>query len=158
MSKKRIFYFALLALFAVLVFKSCGTQERPLFQTSAFTIIPANGEPTVFKAEVAGSESEQAYGLMFAESLPEDFGMIFTFPTPRQATFWMKNTLIPLDLLFIAPNGIISHIVHMAEPGNLTPIPSKGLVIAVIEINGGIARKLKLKVGDKVISPVIKVE
>jgi uncharacterized membrane protein (UPF0127 family) len=152
---KRLFYLSIFALALFLVF-GAGSEDRPMFQMSRFSIVPAEGAPIPFEAEVALSPSEQAYGLMFARSMPEGRGMIFPFTPPSQATFWMKNTYIPLDIIFVAPGGSISHITENAKPHDLTPIQSPGKVAAVIELIGGTAKKHKIQVGDKVESPVIK--
>lgn len=77
--------------------------------------------------------------------------MIFPHDPPREANFWMKNTLIPLDLLFIGPNRRIIRIAHEAKPESLSPIHSGGKVISVIEIQGGLSRKLGIHEGDKII-------
>ncbi|MDD4615773.1 MAG: DUF192 domain-containing protein [Alphaproteobacteria bacterium] len=123
---------------------------------SNFTVVRQNGTSVLFKAEVALSPSEQAYGLMFAKKLETDTGMIFPFPEPKPASFWMKNTFIPLDLLFIKTDGTIAKIVASARPKDETPMSSPGLVTAVIEINGGLSKKMGIREGDKVFSPVIK--
>jgi uncharacterized membrane protein (UPF0127 family) len=93
---------------------------------------------------------------MFVQSMPADAGMIFPYDPPRDVAFWMKNTLIPLDMLFISPDGRIGRIVAEARPQDVTPIDSQGDVIAVIELNGGTAKKDGIAVGDKAISAAIK--
>jgi len=100
--------------------------------------------------EVARSAEEQARGLMFRESLAPDRGMIFPYETPTDASFWMKNTLIPLDLVFVRPNGTVGRVAANAVPMSLEPIPSLEPISAVIEIAGGRAEELKIKEGDKV--------
>jgi hypothetical protein len=135
---------------------SGGVESRPSFEQSSFSIINAKGERFSFKAEVAQSKKEQAYGLMFMRSMPEDKGMIFTFSPPSEAVFWMKNTLIPLDILFVRPDGTIGLIVASAQPQDMTPIRSQEPISAVIEINGGLSKKVGLETGDKVESPIIQ--
>lgn len=87
---------------------------------------------------------------MFRQSLAPDRGMIFPFAKPQRATFWMKNTLIPLDLVFIRSNGTIANIAANAEPMNLGIISSDGPVTAVLEIAGGRAAQLGIHAGDRV--------
>lgn len=103
-----------------------------------------------FKVEVARTGAEQARGLMFRTHLGADRGMIFPMSPPRFASFWMKNTLIPLDMLFIRSDGTIANIAARAVPHSLEPVSSSEPVGAVLEIEGGRAAKLGLKPGDRV--------
>lgn len=103
-----------------------------------------------FTMEVARTPEQQAKGLMFRESLAPDRGMIFPYDPPTDASFWMKNTLIPLDLVFVRPNGTVGRVAAEAVPMSLDPIPSLEPISAVIEIAGGRAAELKIKEGDKV--------
>lgn len=103
-----------------------------------------------FKVEVAATPAEQARGLMFRTRLGPDEGMIFPMDPPRGASFWMKNTVIPLDLIFIAPDGRISNISANAVPYDLNPRTSTGLVKGVLELAGGRAAELGIAPGDKV--------
>jgi uncharacterized membrane protein (UPF0127 family) len=113
-------------------------------------ILTAGGQTHAFKVEVARSESEQARGLMFRDKLAPDGGMIFQMNPPRPASFWMKNTVIPLDLIFIRPDGTIARISAEAVPYSLEPIDSGEPVSAVLEIAGGRAAELGISEGDKV--------
>ncbi len=106
-----------------------------------------------FTIEVATTQQEQALGLMFRRSLPENAGMLFLYDPPQPAAMWMKNTLIPLDMVFIAPDGRVLRIESNAEPLSTTVIPSEGDISAVLELNGGEADKIGLRRGDKVIYP-----
>jgi uncharacterized membrane protein (UPF0127 family) len=110
----------------------------------------ASGKTHYFKVEVARSESEQARGLMFRDALAPDGGMIFPMNPPRPASFWMKNTVISLDLIFIRPDGVIARIAAEAVPYSLEPIDSGEPVSAVLEIAGGRAAELGISEGDKV--------
>lgn len=103
-----------------------------------------------FKVEVAGTEEEQAKGLMFRTEMGADEGMIFPMDPPRGASFWMRNTVIPLDLIFVGPDGRISNIAANAIPYNETPLTSVGPVKAVLELNGGRAAQLGIVAGDRV--------
>lgn len=106
-----------------------------------------------FNIEVMVTDQERALGLMFRRSLPEDGGMLFIYDPPQPATMWMRNTLIPLDIVFISVDGCVHRIESNAEPFSETLIPSDGDVAAVLELNGGEADKIGLKRGDKVIYP-----
>jgi uncharacterized protein len=115
----------------------------------ALTIAARSGTHR-FTVEVARTQDEQARGLMFRRSLAPDRGMIFPYNPPRQVAFWMKNTLIPLDMVFIRPDGTIGRIASNAVPMSLEPVPSIDPVSAVLEIAGGRAAELGFNVGDKV--------
>lgn len=106
-----------------------------------------------FDIEVALTQAQQMQGLMNRESLAEDAGMLFMFNEEAERGFWMKNTLIPLDLIFIKKGGYIHHIHSNAKPHDLTSIKSHGPVIAVLEINGGLSKKQNINVGDNVHHP-----
>lgn len=103
-----------------------------------------------FQVEVARTPEEQARGLMYRTSLAEDRGMIFPMIPPRFASFWMKNTYIPLDLIFIRTDGTIARIAANAVPEDLSPIPSGEPVAAVLEIAGGGAARQGIAEGDRV--------
>lgn len=104
----------------------------------------------VFRVEVARTSAEQAQGLMFRTSMTDSEGMVFPMNPPRDASFWMKNTVIPLDLIFVGPDRRILNIAASAVPYSLDPIPSAGPVAAVLEINGGLAARLGIAPGDRV--------
>ena len=108
--------------------------------------------PVSFKVEIADNDAERERGLMCRVDMADDRGMIFDFEPPRSEQFWMKNTVLPLDMLFVGPNGRIVEIVKQAKPFDETAVPTHGPVLAraVIEINGGLADKLGLKAGDQV--------
>ncbi|ATY31937.1 DUF192 domain-containing protein [Sphingomonas psychrotolerans] len=111
--------------------------------------------PRQFNVEVARTTAEQERGLMFRTNIPADGGMIFIpYPAagggPREASFWMKNTPTPLDILFIRPDGTIAAIAANAIPYSETPAKSGEPVNAVLEINGGKAAELGIAPGDKV--------
>lgn len=114
----------------------------------------AQGEQ-VFRIEIAATPEEQRRGLMFRQSLAEDAGMLFPFPQPRQAHFWMRNTFIALDLLFIAPDGRIESIRADAVPHDETTLSSRGEVIAVLEIPAGEAARRGIAPGDRVLHPAL---
>ena len=103
-----------------------------------------------FTVEVARTTEEQAMGLMYRSALAPDRGMIFPFDKPQQASFWMKNTLIPLDMIFIRADGSIANIEANTVPLSLQPVYSSGEVSAVLELAGGRSAQLGLGPGDKV--------
>ena len=103
-----------------------------------------------FKIEVADTPAERSYGLMNRTDLKPNAGMLFVFEDVSFQEFWMKDTLIPLDILFIDAHGKITHIVENAKPNDLTPLPSGGPVKAALEILGGQSGKLGIKKGDLV--------
>ena len=110
-------------------------------------------ESTMLTVELALTQTQQIQGLMNRTSMPEDAGMLFIFNKEIERGFWMKNTLIPLDMIFVKKNGLIHHIHPNAKPNDLTSVKSNGPVIAVLEINGGMAKKLGIKVGDIINHP-----
>jgi uncharacterized membrane protein (UPF0127 family) len=103
-----------------------------------------------FTVEVARTPEQQAQGLMHRQSLAPDRGMLFPYEPPQNASFWMKNTLIPLDIVFIRENGTVALIAANTVPLSLDPISSLEPVAAVLEIAGGRAAELGIQVGDKV--------
>jgi uncharacterized membrane protein (UPF0127 family) len=103
-----------------------------------------------FTVEIARTQQEQATGLMNRSELAPDRGMIFPFDPPRDASFWMKNTLIPLDMIFVRTDGSIANIAANTVPLSLEPVLSEGPVGAVLELAGGRAAELGIKPGDKV--------
>ena len=106
-----------------------------------------------FTVEVADDPAEQAQGLMHRTSMPLGAGMYFVNNRPRSTSFWMRNTLIPLDMLFIDATGVVKHIHHDAVPLDETPIPGGDGILTVLEINGGLAARLGIEVGSFVRHP-----
>ncbi|HSV04328.1 MAG TPA: DUF192 domain-containing protein [Phenylobacterium sp.] len=118
------------------------------------TIVTARG-PARFKVEVAQTERQHAYGLMCRRRLAPDRGMLFDFHAPADGVnFWMRNTLIGLDIVYIAPNGKVLSVARNAAPLDETPIPAGGTIRAVLEIPAGRAAQLGVKPGDKVIDRI----
>jgi len=114
------------------------------------TIKTAEGTRHDFSIELALSPKEQEKGLMFRQSMPVMHGMLFVFGSEMQRSFWMKNTLIPLDIIFLERDGRIQHIHSMAKPQDLSMITSGRPSYAVLELNGGTAAKLGIHVDDYV--------
>ena len=122
---------------------AAGLEQVPLTVTSGERVHR-------FTVEVARTAEEQATGLMNRSSLAPDRGMVFPFEAPRDASFWMKNTLIPLDIIFVRADGSIANIAANTVPLSLQPVLSDGPVSAVLEIAGGRSAELGIKPGDKV--------
>ena len=113
------------------------------------------GGSAQFQVEIARNDTERARGLMYRTSLGPDRGMIFVYDSPRPVAFWMKNTLIPLDMLFIAADGRVRRIAENATPLSEVPIPSGDPVQFVLELAGGTAHSRGITTGATVRSPLI---
>ena len=109
-----------------------------------------------FDVELALDDSHRQYGLMFRDSLPEMSGMLFVYDRKRDLSMWMKNTFIPLDILFIDGNGKIMNIAKSAQPRSISIIRSKREAKAVLELNGGLTDKLGIGAGDRIIYSTFK--
>jgi len=134
--------------------RDTGYPQDAGLEANALTIL-SSGEKHRFVVEVARSDEERGQGLMFRTELRDDAGMLFDFgPAPRPVSMWMKNTLIPLDMAFIAEGGRIARIAAMTTPQSLTSIPSGEDVIAVLEVRGGRFAELGVKQGDTVRHPL----
>ena len=105
--------------------------------------------------ELAQTPDEREIGLMNRETLPPDQGMLFEFDEPQPVTMWMKNTLIPLDMLFMDAHGVVTHIKTNAQPLSLDLIPSGGPVSYVLELNGGAAKRYGVSLGDRLEHQII---
>jgi hypothetical protein len=143
----RIFRFFFL-LFALLPWTVSAADNSHL------TIKTFDGRSLSFSVELAQTQEEMTRGLMNRASLPVDSGMLFNFGIDRPVTMWMKNTLIPLDMLFIEADGAIAGIAERTVPLSLEIIPSPGPVRAVLELNGGTSDRLHIKIGDRIIHPL----
>ena len=118
--------------------------------------IASKGGVHVFSVEIADNDAERAKGLMYRKELPEGQGMLFDFHREQEVSFWMQNTYIPLDMVFIRADGRILRIAENTEPLSTNLIPSGGPVRAVLEVVGGTTRKLGIAPGDRVASPIFK--
>ncbi len=128
---------------------ACGQGNDIVFKRSSLVIVTGNRE-IKFNVEMATNDAERERGLMFRKELGPYEGMLFDFYREMPVSFWMKNTLIPLDMVFIAGDGTIRSVHANAVPLSTETIPSEYPVRAVLEINGGSARLLGIKSGDKV--------
>ena len=142
---------------------ACSTQAAPpapvaeeasVHPVSGLQVIPLtieqNGKTHRFRVEVARTPAEQSQGLMFRTELGPEEGMIFPSATAQFRSFWMRNTVIPLDLLFIGADGFVSNIAANAVPYSEDSIPSAGPVVAVLELAGGRAAELGITAGARV--------
>ena len=150
---------------AALLLAACSPgagEASPAAGQAAAAVHPASGLAVVpltvtrgtarhiFRVEMAATAAEQARGLMFRTALGTDEGMIFPMSPPRVASFWMRNTVIPLDLIFVGPDGRITNIAANAVPYDERPLSSTGLVKGVLELSGGRAAELGIVAGDLV--------
>jgi uncharacterized protein len=117
--------------------------------------VRGQGGVTRFSVEVADDNAERSQGLMFRESMPASSGMLFVYNSPRRASFWMENTLIPLDMVFADETGTVTRIHENAVPRDRTPIDGGQGVQFVLEINGGLARRLGIIEGSALRHPAI---
>ena len=119
-------------------------------------VIETAGGAHEFQVEIADDARERALGLMFRRDMPVDEGMLFDFGSDQPASFWMRNTYIPLDMLFITSDGTIDSIAERTTPLSEKTVHSKGPVRFVLEINGGLSDKLGIAPGDTVSGPAIE--
>jgi uncharacterized membrane protein (UPF0127 family) len=129
-------------------------NARPDFATGTLSIQTAEGSPREFRIELARTVAERAFGLMFVREMADDRGMLFDYGRDKHVSMWMKNTYVPLDMLFIESDGRIESIIERAAPHSRDPRASKGRVMAVLELKGGITSRLGIKAGDRVIHPI----
>ena len=123
---------------------------------SELSIITSNGSRHNFLIEVARTEEEKKIGLMFRKTLAKNAGMLFLYKREALRLMWMKNTFIPLDILFIDKKGVIKRVVKRTVPHSLATISSRQSVLAVLELRGGITSSLDIKKGDRIEHPAFK--
>jgi uncharacterized membrane protein (UPF0127 family) len=127
-----------------------AADRAPAAKTEKLQIVTSSGKVVDFKVEVVDTPASRERGLMFRMNLAHDRGMLFDFQEPQPVAFWMKNTFIPLDIIFISPDGEIINIARRAKPFDETPLPSAGPIVGVLEINGGEADELGIGEGARV--------
>ena len=142
-------YGSLLVVISLIIIGVCFWQFAPVHKQ---TLLIRNqyDESYHFKIEIADTKEERQKGLMFRESIPEDYGMLFLFEEPIVVNMWMKNTLIPLDMVFIDEKGVIVNIIENTVPHSLLPLSSEQKVIAVLEVKAGTVQNLSFQKGDEV--------
>ena len=136
----------------ILVYLAIVLAAAPAFaaaKTERLVVETAAGE-RVFNVEVVREETERNRGLMYRKTLTDNAGMLFDYDPPQEVAFWMKNTLISLDIIFMDANGRIITIAADTTPLSLDRIPSHGVARGVLEIKGGLVAKRGIKVGDRV--------
>jgi uncharacterized membrane protein (UPF0127 family) len=131
-----------------------AAAESPPALDEAPLIIEASGGRFEFQIELAQTPAERARGLMFRENLSDDHGMLFDFGHPQPVAMWMRNTLIPLDILFIRSDGRISRIARDAQPLSDRALESGEPVRAVLELRGGLTAERDIEPGDRIIHPL----
>ena len=131
-------------------------QGRPLvqdFPQSSLIIDTSDFTCEHFEIFVASERNAQARGLMFVREMPDEVGMLFIHPSERMISMWMKNTLIPLDMVFMDRSGVVTHIAENTVPGSLDTISSMQPALGILEINGGLAARQGIRPGDLVRHP-----
>lgn len=135
---------------ALVALSLCAGAARAAGPVSPLVVDTASG-PHRFTVEWMTTEAEREHGLMDRKSMARDHGMLFDFrPRPANVAFWMKDTYLPLDIVFIGPNARVVSIKHDAKPMDETIIPSNAPTLGVLELDAGVANAIGLKVGDKV--------
>ena len=153
MMTRRTLLLLLAATIAASLFAFAAGAQLQRFASSELTILSATG-PHRFTVEVAETPGQMEQGLMFRRTMAPDAGMLFDYKAPTLATMWMRNTLIPLDMLFVDAQGRIVNIQERAVPQSLDVIAAAAPVRAVIELNGGTAARLGIAPGDRVQHPI----
>lgn len=150
MNRRRLL--ALLALTPALSLAAAYAQTgpQPELPKEKLVIITRNGKQHVFDVEMALTPEQQTVGLMFRPSVPPDGGMLFDWGAPRESQMWMRNTIAPLDMIFINADGTIRSIAENTVPQSLAVIDSRGPVRATLELAAGTAERLDIRVGDRV--------
>ena len=131
-----------------------ATGPQPTLPKEKLVIVTRDGRSLSFDVEMATSMQQQMTGLMFRTAVPPDSGMLFDWGQPQDSQMWMKNTLVPLDMVFINQDGTIRSIAENTVPRSLATIDSRGPVKATLELQGGITAKENIRVGDVVHAPL----
>jgi len=132
-----------------------GAQRNLVSFAKAPILIESGGKSHKFTVELALSQRQQMQGLMFRRQMAPDAGMLFVYRREEPTAMWMKNTFLPLDMLFIGRGGVVNKIAERTVPLSEVTIMSGGSVVAVLELNAGTASRLGLKPGDKVIAAAL---
>jgi uncharacterized membrane protein (UPF0127 family) len=141
-------------LFVALVAMAFAPAADAKVRLDRLWLVPASGPEVPIDIEVAEEPQEKAMGLMFRTELADSKGMLFPYNESRELSMWMRNTFIPLDMVFIRPDGVIHRIEARTEPMSERIINSDGPVSAVLELAGGAAERLGIKAGDRVRYPL----
>jgi uncharacterized membrane protein (UPF0127 family) len=141
---------ALTGLTAAIPRAAAQEAAQPRLPTAPLFITTRDGRRHAFTVEMALTPDQQTIGLMFRREVKPEEGMLFDWGTPRDSAMWMRNTLVPLDMVFIAADGRIHRIAERTVPLSLATVESRGPVRATLELAGGTAERLGLRVGDRV--------
>lgn len=148
---KRRFLLSLAALPLAALAQPGVTDPQPRLPTERLVIATRDNRRVEFNVEMALTAEQQMVGLMFRTAMADNEGMIFDWGAPRESAMWMRNTLIPLDMVFIAADGRIHRVAERTVPLSLATVESRGPVRATLELAGGAAERLNLRVGDRVL-------
>ena len=136
--------------------KAVQQVMAPEFSVIEIAVRPSKQRaPLFFTVKLAETEAQRRYGLMFTPYLPKQQGMLFVFETEAPRQFWMKNTQIPLDMLFFASDGHLVNIIHSAKPFSLTARTSAGPARYVLELNGGVAEEIGVQPDARLVLPLV---
>ena len=132
-----------------IAFQGAAAAQSGSFPVSRLTVETARGR-FEFAVEVADTVARRTQGLQNRRTLAPNAGMLFDFQTPQMVSMWMKDTYLPLDMIFVAADGVILNIAEKTVPHSLVPIGSIGKALAVLEVNAGTARRLGIRPGDRI--------
>lgn len=151
-SQLNFYKIAVIGLFVLLsvVATTPSFAQSPVAFDESILEIKTSRDIIAIDVEMAISPQQKSYGLMYRKSMPENHGMLFVYSPPQIATMWMKNTYIPLDMLFIRADGVIENIIQRTVPHSLDVLSATGKVIGVLELNAGSVTKLGIKAGDTI--------
>ena len=144
-----------LSVFLAVVVVWLSALEAAAFERSNLTVETSSGTHA-FSIEIAQTSAEQAQGLMFRRTLADDHGMLFIYPDPRRVSFWMQNTFVSLDIIFIDSDGRVLRVEKATEPLSTRSIRSGGPVIGVLEVVAGTAERIGLEPGDRILHPLLE--
>jgi uncharacterized membrane protein (UPF0127 family) len=155
--RQLILILGLLCAFAAPADNADSRRLDGIFPRSALTIATPDARLHHFTVWVADDDKRRSLGLMFVKELDADAGMLFVYPQPQQIAMWMKNTLLPLDMVFVAADGRVANVVENTIPQSLKTIESSETVLGVIELNAGTAKRLHIHAGARVGHPAFEV-
>jgi uncharacterized membrane protein (UPF0127 family) len=153
LSRRNVVAAVALVLFGAGASAVCAQET---FSREPLEIIHANGKSTTFMIELALTPSQKQQGLMFRRTMAPDHGMLFDFQENRLVSMWMRNTYLPLDMIFASQSGKITHIHENAIPHDESVITSRGQVRFVLELNAGAVKRFDIRIGDQLVSEQIK--
>ena len=156
MAKHAVFRLAFAAAVAVSPLGPARAAQTPAVASTDDLSIETSSGSHHFVVDVMRTREQLERGLMFRRQLDADHGMLFDFGAPQPVSMWMKNTYLPLDMVFIAADGRVVSVKQNAEPLSETVIPSGGEVTGVLEVNAGTAARIGVRRGDRVVDPMFK--